>query len=108
MKRRHLLITLGAGVAVVLASAIQRSGSNVSGLLLTPAASRIRRELGSERCRELLASVAADPAKRTDPVDLASRIEADLRAARILFVNNQPCTHTELALTLSRDGRSRP
>jgi hypothetical protein len=99
MKRRHLLLTLGAGVVAVVASFFNRSDSDARGPLLTPAASRIRRELGPERCRELLASAAADPA------DLAQRIEADLRAARLLFVNNQPCTHTELALAL-RQGRA--
>ena len=102
MRRRHFLLALGAGVAAVVASSISRSGSGARGPLPTPAASRIRRELGPERCRELLASAAADAA------DPASRIEADLRAARILFVNNQPCTHPELVLALSREGQGRP
>lgn len=100
MRRRQLLLALGAGATALVAHRINRGGSFARAPLLTPAVSRIRLELGPERCRELLAAAAADPA------ELASRIEADLRAARILFVDTRPCTHAELAAAL-REERSR-
>lgn len=100
MRRRQLLLALGAGVTALVAHRANRGGPHAQAPLLTPAVSRIRQELGPERCRELLAAAAADP------TELASRIEADLRSARILFVDTRPCTHTELAAAL-RSGQSR-
>lgn len=102
MRRRQLLLALGAGVTALVAHRANRGGPHAQAPLLTPAVSRIQQELGPERCRELLAAAAA----AADPAELASRIEADLRAARILFVDTRPCTHTELATAL-RSGQSR-
>lgn len=104
MRRRHLLLALGAGVSALAATGSGRRVVDAGAPLSTPAAARIRQELGAERCRQLLAASSGAGSGANPGADLARRVEADLRAGRILFVDSQPFTPSELAAALARPG----